>query len=95
LVLDAGAKSITKDRAEWVTGFGEIVGYPDAVIQSLSDYHATVRTPDGTPRPRLGEIVAVAPNHICPVIDLFDAFWIVGVDGTTERWPVDARGRSA
>jgi D-serine deaminase-like pyridoxal phosphate-dependent protein len=94
-ILDAGAKSITKDRAEWVTGFGEIVGYPEAVIQSLSDYHATVRTPDGTPRPRLGEIVAVAPNHICPVIDLFDAFWVVEADGKTQRWPVDARGRNA
>ncbi len=94
-ILDSGAKSITKDRAEWVTGFGEIVGYPDAEIQSLSDYHATVRTPDGTPVPRLGEIVAVAPNHICPVIDLFDAFWVVDEDGAAERWPVDARGRSS
>jgi D-serine deaminase-like pyridoxal phosphate-dependent protein len=94
-ILDSGAKSITKDRAEWLTGFGEIVGYPEAVIQSLSDYHATVRIPDGAPRPRLGEIVAVAPNHICPVIDLFDAFWVVSADGTAERWPVDARGRSA
>ena len=94
-VLDSGAKSITKDRADWVTGFGEIVGYPEAVIHSLSDYHATVRTPDGTPRPRLGEVVAVVPNHICPVVDLFDALWVVGRDGTPDRWPVDARGRSS
>jgi D-serine deaminase-like pyridoxal phosphate-dependent protein len=35
------------------------------------------------------------PNHVCPVIDLYDAFWVVGADGSTERWPVDARGRSS
>ena len=94
-VLDSGAKSLTKDKAEWLTGYGEIVGYPESVIERLSDYHAVVRTPEGAPRPNLGDIVAVAPNHVCPVIDLFDAFWVVGVDGSTERWPVDARGRSS
>jgi D-serine deaminase-like pyridoxal phosphate-dependent protein len=94
-VLDSGAKSITKDKAEWVTGFGEIIGYPESVIERLSDYHAVVRAPDDAPRPSLGDIVAVAPNHICPVIDLFDSFVVVEAGGRTESWPVDARGRSA
>ena len=93
-VLDSGAKSLTKDRADWVEGYGGLPAYPEAVIERLSDYHAVVRSPVASSRPRLGEVVAVVPNHICPVIDLFDAFWVVAADGSSERWPVDARGRS-
>ena len=94
VVLDAGAKSLTKDRADWLEGFGLIPAYPAGVIAWLNDYHGVVRFPDGAARPALGEIVAIAPNHVCPVIDLFDAFWVVAEDGSAERWPVDARGRS-
>jgi D-serine deaminase-like pyridoxal phosphate-dependent protein len=94
LVIDAGAKSLTKDRPDWVEGFGAIVGYPDLVIERLSDYHGVVSAPASAARPELGDIVAVIPNHVCPVVDLFDGFLVVGPDGGVERWPVDARGRS-
>ncbi|MDQ6795759.1 MAG: alanine racemase [Chloroflexota bacterium] len=94
VVLDAGAKSLTKDRAEWLDGFGLMPAYPAGVIAWLNDYHGVVRFPAGAPRPALGEVVAIAPNHVCPVIDLFDVFWVVAEDGSAERWPVDARGRS-
>jgi D-serine deaminase-like pyridoxal phosphate-dependent protein len=97
VVLDAGAKSLTKDRADWVAGYGLLPRYPDLVIERLSDYHAVVRAPEGTQRPRLGEQVAIVPNHICPVVDLFDGFLALGAggpDAPPEVWPVDARGRS-
>jgi len=94
IVLDAGAKMLTKDRAEWLTGFGAIVGYPDLVIERVNDYHGVVAAPAGIDRPRLGEVVAVIPNHVCPVIDLVDRVVAVRADGTAEEWPVDARGRS-
>ena len=68
--------------------------YPDAVIERLFDYHAAVRIPPGSPAPRLGEVVAVVPNHVCPVVEQFDDF-VVARGGVAEgRWPVDARGRS-
>lgn len=94
VVLDAGAKSLTKDRAEFLTGFGAVAGVPGLAIERLSDYHAVVRAPEGEPRPRLGETVAVIPNHICPVVDLFDAFTVLEAGRAPEVWPVDARGRS-
>ena len=93
-VVDAGAKSLTKDRADWLTGFGYVAGRPEAVIDSLSDYHGVIRDPSAGDRPRLGDVLAIVPNHICPVVDLYDDFVAVLPDGTTERWPVDARGRS-
>ena len=94
IVLDAGAKSLTKDRADFLEGYGLLPGFPDLVIERLSDYHAVVRAPEDRPRPRLGETVAVIPNHVCPVVDLFDSFTVVRPDGPPEVWPVDARGRS-
>jgi D-serine deaminase-like pyridoxal phosphate-dependent protein len=93
-VVDAGAKSLTKDRADWLPGFGHLPDRPDAVIASLSDYHGVVRDPSGAASPRLGEVLPIVPNHICPVVDLYDDFVAVLPDGTAERWPVDARGRS-
>jgi len=93
-VLDAGAKALTKDRPEWLSGYGEVEAYPDVVIEKLSDYHGVTRVPPLARRPKVGEIVAVVPNHICPVVDLVSSFTVVAPDGRTERWPVDARGRS-
>jgi D-serine deaminase-like pyridoxal phosphate-dependent protein len=94
VVLDAGAKALTKDRADWLDGYGAIVGYPGVTIDRLNDYHGVVLAPAEAPRPKLGEVVAIIPNHICPVIDLVDTFVAVTADGGTEVWPVDARGRS-
>ena len=94
IVIDAGAKALTKDRADWVEGFGAIAGFPDLVIDRVNDYHGVVLAPPGASRPALGEVVAVIPNHICPVIDLVDSFVAVSADGSAEVWPVDARGRS-
>ncbi len=94
VVIDAGAKALTKDRADWLTGHGAIAGYPDLVIDRVNDYHGVVLVPPGANRPTLGEVVAIVPNHICPVIDLVDAFTVINPDGSIEDWPVDARGRS-
>jgi D-serine deaminase-like pyridoxal phosphate-dependent protein len=94
LVVNAGAKALTKDRADWLSGFGGIVGYPELVIDRLADYHGIVLAPPGARRPALGDVVAIIPNHICPVMDLVDDFVAVAADGGTEVWPVDARGRS-
>lgn len=94
VVLDAGAKALTKDRADFLEGYGAIPAYPDLVIERVNDYHGIVRVPPGVARPALGEVVAVVPNHICPVVDLFGSFHVVSADGSSEVWAVDARGRS-
>ena len=94
VVIDAGAKTLTKDRAPYLVGHGLLPAYPDAVVERLYDYHGVVVTPAGSPAPRLGEIVAVIPNHVCPVVDLFDSFVAVRGVAVVGRWPVDARGRS-
>lgn len=94
VVVDAGAKTLTKDVPRYLAGHGYLPAYPDAVIERVSDYHGMVRVPDGTPRPALGEIVAILPNHSCPVIDLRDSFVVTRAGAVVGTWPVDARGRS-
>ncbi|MEK6719724.1 MAG: alanine racemase [Chloroflexota bacterium] len=94
VVIDAGAKTLTKDRAPYLEGHGLVRAYPNAVIERVNDYHGIVRIPSGTPAPHLGEIVAIAPNHVCPVVDLFDSFVAVRGETVIGTWPVDARGRS-
>lgn len=95
IVLDCGAKSLTKDRAAWIEGYGMIPAFPELVIERLADYHAIVPVPEGVAHPKLHQVVAVIPNHVCPVVDLVDDFLVVRPDRSIEVWPVDARGRSA
>ena len=94
VVIDAGAKSLTKDVPAYLNGHGVLPAYPSGVIERVSDYHGQVRFPEGAPRPSVGEVVAVVPNHACPVIDLFDGFTATRSGSVVGRWPVDARGRS-
>jgi D-serine deaminase-like pyridoxal phosphate-dependent protein len=93
-VIDAGAKTLTKDVASYLQGHGLLPAYPGAVIERVSDYHGVIRAgPDGR-LPALGEVVAVIPNHVCPVIDLKDTFVATRGGDVIGTWPVDARGRS-
>lgn len=93
-VVDAGAKILAKDVAPYLAGHGTVVGYPDAVIARVNDHHGVVAMPAGSARPAIGEIVWIAPNHVCPVVNLVDEY-VVARDGRiVGRWPVDARGRN-
>jgi D-serine deaminase-like pyridoxal phosphate-dependent protein len=95
VVIDAGAKTLTKDVASYLEGHGVLPAYPDGVIERVSDYHGMVRFPPGASMPLVGEIVAVIPNHVCPVIDLRDSFVATRGGRVIGTWPVDARGRSS
>ncbi|MEO9181449.1 MAG: alanine racemase, partial [Acidimicrobiales bacterium] len=89
-VLDAGAKVFTKDLPKTVEGYGALVAYPDAIIERLYDHHAVVSARGGAV-PRIGERIAVVPNHVCPVTNLAREFVVLDDEGReTDRWPVDA-----
>jgi D-serine deaminase-like pyridoxal phosphate-dependent protein len=94
-VIDAGAKILAQDAAPFLKGHGSILDYPDAVITRVNDHHGVVELPAGDSRPAIGSIVWVAPNHVCPVVNLVDEFVIAQGGRVVDRWPVDARGRNA
>jgi len=94
VVIDAGAKTLTKDLPAYLQGYGELADYPGTVIERVHDYHGVVGVPDGVRAPTLGEVVRVIPNHACPVVDLQDRF-VATRSGAFIGWmTVDARGRS-
>lgn len=92
VVLDAGSKALAADPAP-VPGHGHIVEYPEAVVATLSEEHATVDVSRCARKPRIGEVVRVIPNHVCVVSNLFEAVHLVEGDTVVERVPVAARGR--
>lgn len=96
IILDAGTKALTSDRAGVsppVAGHGIVLGHPDWEIRSLSEEHGATAVPPEDPA-RIGERVEVIPNHICPVINLFDSMFITQGDRVIDQWAVAARGKS-
>lgn len=94
-VIDAGAKALGKDRPPWMQGHGAVPACPDAVITRLYDHHGVCEVPEGAARPRVGEVVAVVPNHACPVLNLATSFTVVSGGQSIGQWAVDARARNA
>ena len=70
-ILDAGSKSLTSDLLG-LNGYGEILGFPDAVIAGLSEEHGNVTLKTGSAAPEVGQKVQIVPNHACPVSNLVD-----------------------
>ena len=57
---------------------------------ALSEHHGIAAPPRRCPD--VGDVVAVVPNHVCPVVDHFDHYVVVRGGVVVDRWPVDARG---
>ncbi|HEV7346425.1 MAG TPA: D-TA family PLP-dependent enzyme [Devosia sp.] len=92
-IIDAGSKALTSDLLGLV-GHGHVVEYPEAPVVGLSEEHGTLDVSacaDGGPR--IGEKIAIIPNHCCPVSNLFDHVHFVRDGQLVETVPVAARGR--
>ena len=88
-VLDCGSKALSSDRPGWLPGHGHILEAPEATIAMLSEEHAVVR---GLSAPlRIGDLVRVIPNHVCPVVNLASELLTADGDELTGRWLVTAR----
>jgi D-serine deaminase-like pyridoxal phosphate-dependent protein len=89
VVLDCGSKTLSSDKAGWLDGYGLILEAPEATIVTLSEEHAVVR---GLTTPlRVGDLVRVIPNHVCPVVNLTSELLTADGDTLTGRWPVTGR----
>lgn len=91
-VIDAGSKALASDRPSYVDGHGKIPAYPDAELRSLSEHHCVAWTTG--PRPKVGDVVAVVPNHCCTVVNLVDELTVVRGGEVVDVWPVSSRGRN-
>ncbi len=95
VILDAGAKVLGADRAAWASGYGRLLDFPDARVVALSEHHATVQLGPDDEQPVLGDVVRVAPNHVCAAVNLVDEYVVVSEGRQIARWEIAARGRNS
>jgi D-serine deaminase-like pyridoxal phosphate-dependent protein len=91
VVVDAGTKSLGRETQPWLSGFGQLPSWPSVDLERLYDHHGVGRLPTGEPGPDAGALVAVMPNHVCPVVNLARELVVVNGDNEVARWPVAAR----
>ncbi len=94
-IVDAGTKVLSSDRLNAPgapVDFGAIdqTGWP---LVRASEEHGIVAVPPGASL-RIGDQVRIVPNHVCPVVNLFDEAVVVEGDREIARWRVAARGAS-
>ena len=90
-ILDTGSKSLTSDLLG-LTGYGTILGFPDAEISGLSEEHGHVTLKTGSDKPEIGQKVQIVPNHACPVSNLFDTVTFHRSGTVVREVEVAARG---
>jgi D-serine deaminase-like pyridoxal phosphate-dependent protein len=106
MILDSGSKTLGADRAAWASGHGRLLDYPDARIEALSEHHATVVFPktkkpktgakaSGGKLPKIGDLIRVAPNHVCNAVNLVDRVYLIEGQRAVGSWKVAARGRNS
>jgi D-serine deaminase-like pyridoxal phosphate-dependent protein len=91
-VIDAGSKVLTREQY-YVSDFGRVVEYPDAVVANLSEEHGMIDLSRSEAKPKIGEVISVIPNHCCVVSNMVDEVYGVRGDAVEIVWPVAARGK--
>ncbi|MCG8710315.1 D-TA family PLP-dependent enzyme [Brenneria sp. 4F2] len=74
-VIDAGSKTLTADLLG-MSGYGQILGRPDIVIDQLSEEHGRLIS-DGPIGLSVGDKVRIVPNHACVVTNMVDEIHII------------------
>jgi D-serine deaminase-like pyridoxal phosphate-dependent protein len=91
VILDVGTKALGRD-GDPQRGYGQIAGM-QAVLSKLNEYHGFLAVPAGQPRPGVGTVLPMVPNHVCPIVNNFEELIVTDSQGTLlRRWPVAARG---
>src|SRR6266545_1118419 len=91
-VLDCGSKTLSSDVLRpRPSGHGWILGRKSR-IEKLSEEHGVVRV-EPEEAFRVGEKVAVLPNHACVVSNLHDRIVLARGERVEGEWTVAARGK--
>ena len=90
-MLDAGSKSLTTDLSG-LEGYGEVHGLSGARVYNVSEEHGFLDISKVNDKPKVGTLLRITPNHVCPVTNLFDRVVFVKGDEVLGAVRVDARG---
>jgi D-serine deaminase-like pyridoxal phosphate-dependent protein len=90
-MIDAGSKSLTSDLVG-LEGYGEVRSLSGARIYNMSEEHGFLDISRLNDKPKVGDLVRITPNHVCPVTNLFDKVVFVRGSEVLGAVKVDARG---
>src|SRR5215203_265725 len=96
-IIDGGSKTFATDVGPGaeplnLEGYGHVVGYPDAVLERLTEEHGMLSV-DEDGDLEVGDTLQIIPNHICSTVNLHDEVYLVGEGGVVEETRVAARGK--
>lgn len=92
VMLDAGSKALTSELVGF-KDYGFLPDYPQARLVRFAEEHGFLDVSDCPKVPAIGEIVRVLPNHVCPVVNMYDEIQTVRDGAISSRLKIDARGR--
>jgi D-serine deaminase-like pyridoxal phosphate-dependent protein len=90
-MLDAGSKALTSDLMG-LDGYGEVRALSGALIYAMSEEHGFLDISKVNDKPKVGDVLRITPNHVCPVSNLFDKVVFVKGDEVLGAVKVNARG---
>lgn len=97
-VMDIGKNQITLNlgHKRWAADQGEIQIFskPELNLKSFSEEH-TVLSTNQSSQYDIGDYILIVPRHICPTVNLYENFTLIGNEGKIENpsIPIDARNR--
>lgn len=97
-IADAGAKALTmQSRPAGIChteGKGTILDPVRTHVTSVYDEHTIILDPVFHDAIEIGDRVRIIPNHICPVVNLYDVLYLVDGDQVVGQYRIAGRGRT-
>lgn len=90
-MTDAGSKALTSDLVG-LEGYGEVGQLSGARVYAMSEEHGFLDIAQLNAKPSVGDVLRITPNHVCPVVNLFDRVVFTRGDEVLGAVRVDARG---
>jgi D-serine deaminase-like pyridoxal phosphate-dependent protein len=90
-IIDAGSKALTSDLLG-LSGYGAVQELGLARVYDVNEEHGYLDISGLAAKPKVGDLVRVTPNHVCPVSNLFDRVVFVKGNEVLGAVKVDARG---
>jgi D-serine deaminase-like pyridoxal phosphate-dependent protein len=90
-MLDAGSKALTSDLLG-LQGYGVVPGLQFARVYEMSEEHGFLDVSQLVAKPRVGDLLRITPNHVCPVTNLYDKVVMIRGGKVFGAVRVDARG---
>ena len=96
-IADAGAKALTMQSRDtgicFSPGKGVITEPFITHITSLYDEHTVIENMQFAQQVSIGDTIRIIPNHICPVVNLYDELYLVDRSRVIDTYRIAARGK--